>query len=548
MHTAFFDAVNEHNPWYPIQSLVEAFNDNRRKWLVASLVIVLDESMSNFQPRTTKTSLLPHLSFIFRKPKPLGTEYKVAADGEVRVVGYIEIQKGAAAMRSEPYFINGIGSTAACSVRGLVAMAHSGQATADRQLAQQQEKRHLLIADSWFGGVRMVEAIKLLRPKQNDDGTTEYIIDRDAGENPNAHEVIAAVKTNSGWFPKEEIEKKMEEWPSGSYLVLECTAPETNVQLVAIGYKYNARKALCFIMTKEAAATKPGAKPYIARFPDQFGNVCSRKVPRPEAVSLYFSHNNVIDVHNHLRQHLLGLERHWKTPNPWLRNAMSIVGITTIDAYQSIRYHCPHLLDMTVEEFADHLAHDCVTNRYTSDGTMATRGYLPADALDAASQPSRSHAMPSVLLHQVNHMTQQLNDIVLNTCRGGGPSPLSSVGSASSGSTFFFGPPSHSVNTPSDHDTIAIRKKDESGRSVKRRCVVCKKDTHSECSHPRCMARKKTINNNKGQSLVVFGTPVCTLTCGARPGHRLTCLATHRRDFATVEHSERGFGLAPFGS
>jgi hypothetical protein len=34
--------------------------------------------MSPYQPRTTKKSILPNLSFIMRKPKPLGIEKKVS--------------------------------------------------------------------------------------------------------------------------------------------------------------------------------------------------------------------------------------------------------------------------------------------------------------------------------------------------------------------------------------------------------------------------------------------------------------------------------------
>eukprot|EP00873_Tetraselmis_striata_P006477 jgi/Tetstr1/426741/TSEL_001678.t1 len=39
----------------------------------------MDESMSAYQPRATKLGGLPNLSFIYRKPKPLGTEMKTAA-------------------------------------------------------------------------------------------------------------------------------------------------------------------------------------------------------------------------------------------------------------------------------------------------------------------------------------------------------------------------------------------------------------------------------------------------------------------------------------
>ena len=64
--------------------------------------------------------------------------------------------------------------------------------------------------------------------------------------------LVASVKTNTSLYPKKEIEKIMKGWPGGSYLVLECTTPDTKVDLVAIGYKYNSRKTLCFIMSKNA--------------------------------------------------------------------------------------------------------------------------------------------------------------------------------------------------------------------------------------------------------------------------------------------------------
>ena len=40
---------------------------------------VLDESMSALVPRTTATGGLPTISYIRRKPEPLGTEFKVSS-------------------------------------------------------------------------------------------------------------------------------------------------------------------------------------------------------------------------------------------------------------------------------------------------------------------------------------------------------------------------------------------------------------------------------------------------------------------------------------
>ena len=41
----------------------------------------------------------------------------------------------------------------------------------------------------------------------------------------------------------------MKIWPGGSYLVSEATDSE-GTGLVAIGYKYNSKKAMCFVATQ----------------------------------------------------------------------------------------------------------------------------------------------------------------------------------------------------------------------------------------------------------------------------------------------------------
>ena len=74
---AFHDSNNKEDPWHPIGLLVDGFNANRTSWVAASCLKILDEIMSAFVPQTTALGGLPHLSFIFRKPKPLGTEFKV---------------------------------------------------------------------------------------------------------------------------------------------------------------------------------------------------------------------------------------------------------------------------------------------------------------------------------------------------------------------------------------------------------------------------------------------------------------------------------------
>ena len=107
-------------------------------------------------------------------------------------------------MKRLKYFSE-VGATAACTLRLITAAAYSGLDSAERQKACEQQKRHLAVADLWFGSVRMVEALKLLwqvkekknqQPGQPEEYEYRYVFDRTKGENPNAHEIVAAVKMN----------------------------------------------------------------------------------------------------------------------------------------------------------------------------------------------------------------------------------------------------------------------------------------------------------------------------------------------------------------
>lgn len=241
------------------------------------------------------------------------------------------------------------------------------------------------------------------------------------------HELTAAVKTNTSSFPKKDIEKKMQEWPSGSCLVMESTASVTGVKLVAIGHRHNSRKTLCFIMTKDAGSTLPGA-PHKARFPDQCGNVVERKVTRPDALSFCFSTSDLIDAHNHARQFLLGLEWHWKTPNPWFGNVTTVVGMTVINCWKALKFRLPQLCgNISVEEFADRLAHDCHNNGFQKNSAGTARGDIAADGITA------NRSLPSALSRPMESLNEGFQNMSVHCCGLSATSPLT----VDSGSVFF---------------------------------------------------------------------------------------------------------------
>jgi hypothetical protein len=77
------DAKIRGDEWHPIALLFEGFNEIRAQNVAASHLKVLNESMSVYRPRTTQLGRRPHLSFIGRKPEPLGTEFKVSNRFEI---------------------------------------------------------------------------------------------------------------------------------------------------------------------------------------------------------------------------------------------------------------------------------------------------------------------------------------------------------------------------------------------------------------------------------------------------------------------------------
>jgi hypothetical protein len=72
-------ALPNHGPWYMLSKLIDAFNKNRGKMVAASVIKLLDETVSAWRPRKSKTGGLPKILFILRKTEPLGTDFKSMA-------------------------------------------------------------------------------------------------------------------------------------------------------------------------------------------------------------------------------------------------------------------------------------------------------------------------------------------------------------------------------------------------------------------------------------------------------------------------------------
>ena len=84
---------------YKVQGLIDRFNESHRN-ISSGVVITADESISVIRFHTTPKGDLPHYSYIFSKPEPLGTEIKILACSRLGAMLHLEIQKRKEAMKA----------------------------------------------------------------------------------------------------------------------------------------------------------------------------------------------------------------------------------------------------------------------------------------------------------------------------------------------------------------------------------------------------------------------------------------------------------------
>lgn len=216
-----------------------------------------------------------------------------------------------------------------------------------------------------------------------------------------------------------------------------------------------------FLGSWNCGSSTPGPH-YIAKWPDQYGNIKQRSVPRPEIVGRYFSVSNKIDTHNQLRQHELALEEHWLTQDPWFRLNTTFIGMTVTDAFQLARYSSSDtsgIRKMGIKEFALRTCYD-MFNRKTSD--------------EPRSEIFSSNSSSSMQQH---HETSN--------------APISKDKAMLA------------------HQIKKTKRRDGSNNPTRRHCSMkeegCEgKAISYECQHPACLDFKKVGNNRFGSTYGIF--------------------------------------------
>ena len=338
----------KNDPWYPIRPFVEAFNATRYNNITPGYHLTVDECMSawNGSDGKYRHDGMPHKTKIPRKPEGVGAEMKSLCCGITGIMLKLDIMEGKDRQAAKPF------------------CAEYGEGTAiTLQLTQGYfGSSRVVHADSAFSSVKTLEALKI-----------------------HGLRFMGIVKTATKGYPK----RLLTMWAAGElegmkpnrgdHILLEATTVRAG-QFYACGW---ADKKPKFIISN-CGSTNPGQPSIRPRHRREVVNgepvtvAYEKSVKRPHMIELFFEHFSVIDVHDHLRQGSLAMEREWYTHCWWHRMFGTVFGICIVDAYMVYKYESeqafsdPQVVD-NFTAFIGKLSHQLIFNEFLEDGRMVRR-------------------------------------------------------------------------------------------------------------------------------------------------------------------------------
>ena len=153
-------------------------------------------------------------------------------------------------------------------------------------------------------------------------------------------ESMFVIKNHLSLFPKRPLQAVLSarypDRPAGHWVVM-TTEVCSGVYLIALAYAWSHSSVSFFIST--VGDTSPATVSYKTNFTNDFGEITSKSIPRPDLCDFIFGFLPVIDNHNKSRQHYLKLEKKWPTKDCWFRIICTLIGMSVVDLYRIYRFH-----------------------------------------------------------------------------------------------------------------------------------------------------------------------------------------------------------------
>jgi len=336
------------DPWFPIRGLIDAFNYRMAESLEPGPQLCVDECMSSWKGMSSEIAGIfgvPHVTKIARKPEGVGTELKSIADGSTGALLRLDIMEGKR-RNSQKEFAN-FGAGTAQVLRLSKNYFGSGR---------------LIIGDSAFSSVKTCLECK-------------------------ARGLFYAgvVKSAHKQFPKAYLTNWLENHKGrnnrGKFILMRTTEPAKDTipqqEIFALGWSDKKGKQFIFNSGTTLDGNPSVRKRHRSEWNDERHQyefkTYEKVVNRPKIVEDIFKSFSVIDIHDHLRQGSLAIERQWNT-NKWpLRLFQTVLGMIITNAYLLMRYEYRihrHGFDqdqIEFPEFLGKLARQLIFNVYLED-------------------------------------------------------------------------------------------------------------------------------------------------------------------------------------
>jgi len=312
-------------PWEVFLPCLSSFNGKRQR-LLKTVLMMVDESMSGWRPKTTKLGGLPNYTFEPRKPVPLGTMFRNGVECLSGILVVQDVVQNPEKQALKSYF----GEPSSLPDQSDIT-AHTAEVLRLVEGAK-IPKGGWVGGDSWFGST--ATAVEVM----NRFGVNSTWI----------------IKQNQHWFPMKPLfavlKARHKDRPAGHWVTFHATV--SGIKLMAMAYAWSQR-GISYILST-CGSTKTADKLYVSYFEDDYGNVGSKEICRPQLAHLLYNYLPLIDEHNKQRQKILGLERKWPTRNCWFRLLTTLLGMSIVDMhrlYRNVRNE--RYTEVDVLEFSD---------------------------------------------------------------------------------------------------------------------------------------------------------------------------------------------------
>ncbi|CAB9499209.1 unknown protein [Seminavis robusta] len=304
-------------PWEMFVPAVDSYN-KRRQELFQTVLFMLDESMSGWCPKNSKTGGLPNITYEPRKPVPLGTMLR---NGVECITGCL-VNQDLVMQPEKQNFKDYVYSDVQEQVRETTSLPGSPvmpghAAEVLRQVRDAKvERGGWCGGDAWFGSVATCVELK---------------------KRLGVHSTFI-MKNNKHFFPIEALMAVLTarhgDRPAGHWVTM--TTEIAGVKLIAMAYAWSQKGVSYFIST--CGSTEPSEIKYESKFEDAWGNTCSKMLNRPRLCHFIYEYLPLIDEHNKQRQNLLALEKCWLTKDCWTRLLTTLLGQSIVDMQRHWRY------------------------------------------------------------------------------------------------------------------------------------------------------------------------------------------------------------------